>query len=66
MKVPIMKVNRKAEAKRNATPERKIYKRVSSFNRRHPDLAIETPLEAKTKYLETGYIPTYIKHDDLE
>lgn len=26
---------------------------------------IETPLEAKRKYLESGYIPPYIKSDDL-
>lgn len=47
------------------TPEGKIYKRVSKFNLRHPDKKIETPLEAKTKYLEWGYIPDYIKNDDL-
>lgn len=47
-------------------PENKIYSRVSSFNYRHPELAVETPLEAKRKYLEYGYIPTYIKkHNDL-
>lgn len=48
-----------------ATPEGKIYNRVNGFNRRHPDRAIETPLEAKRKYLESGYIPDYIKRDDL-
>lgn len=47
------------------SPEGKIYNRVNTFNRQHPDRAIETPKEAKNKYLATGYIPQYIKHDDL-
>lgn len=42
-------------------PEYKIYDRVRSFNRRHPDKIVETPLEAKQKYLEWGYIPNYVK-----
>lgn len=48
-----------------STPEGKIYNRVCAFNHRHPGMAIETPLEAKQKYLEWGYIPDYIKSDDL-
>ena len=48
-----------------STIEGKIYNRVHNYNRNHPNKAIETPLEAKQKYLETGYIPTYIKNDDL-
>lgn len=48
-----------------STPEGKIYRRVQSFNRYHPDRIIETPLEAKQKYLESGYIPNYIKNNDL-
>ena len=48
-----------------STPEGKIYDRVHTFNRDHPDRKIETPLEAKNKYLEYGYIPSYIKNDDL-
>lgn len=48
-----------------ATPEGRIYDRVKAFNRYHPDRAIETPLEARDKYLESGYIPNYIKNDDL-
>lgn len=51
--------------KRNAKPERKIYTRVRNWNRTHPDEIYETPLEAKQKYMETGYIPNYIKNDDL-
>lgn len=51
--------------KRNSTPEGKIYYRVQTFNRDNPDKAIETGLEARQKYLETGYIPTYIKNNDL-
>lgn len=50
---------------RRLTPEGKIYTRVTNFNRLHPNEIIETPLEAKQKYLETGYIPTYIKNNDL-
>lgn len=45
------------------TPEKIIYRRVANYNRRHQ--SIETPLEAKNKYLEYGYIPSYIKNDDL-
>lgn len=48
-----------------STPEGKIYYRVKTFNKRHKDLKIETPLEAKQKYLQRGYIPDYIKNDDL-
>lgn len=53
------------DKKRLSTPEGKIYGRVKAFNDYHPDRKIETPLEAKKKYLETGYIPNYIKNDDL-
>lgn len=48
-----------------STPEGKIYNRVAAYNHYHPDKAIETPMEAREKYLETCYIPAYIKHDDL-
>lgn len=48
-----------------STSEGKIYSRVSAYIRYHPDKVIETPMEAKQKYLATGYIPTYIKTDDL-
>lgn len=51
--------------KQRSAPEGKIYSRVQTFNKRNPDKAIETPLEARQKYLETGYIPKYIKNDDL-
>lgn len=53
------------DKQRYSTPEGKIYIRVKSFNQRHPDKKIETPKEARQKYLETGYIPSYIKSDDL-
>lgn len=53
------------DKQRRSTPEGKIYKRVEGFNYRHPDKIIETPLEAKQKYLQRGYIPDYIKNDDL-
>lgn len=45
------------------TPEKIIYRRVAIYNRNHTP--IETPLEAKNKYLEYGYIPSYIKNNDL-
>lgn len=51
---------------RLSTPAGKIYNRVNAFIQRHPELAYETALEAKRKYLATGYIPNYIKNDDLE
>lgn len=47
-------------------PENLIYNRVHNFNYKHPDKIIETPKEAKQKYLETGYIPSYIKNDDIK
>lgn len=48
-----------------SSPAGKIYNRVNSFNQRHPDSKTETPKEARQKYLETGYIPSYIKNNDL-
>lgn len=48
---------------RDTKNDRKIYKRVCNYNCTHTP--IETPLEAKQKYLEYGYIPSYIKNDDL-
>lgn len=54
------------DKQRLSTIEGRIYCRVKSYNRYHPDKAIETPKEAKQKYLEFGYIPSYIKNDDLK
>ena len=51
--------------KRNQTPEGKIYNRVTNYNRLHPNQIKETPLEAKQKYLEYGYILDYIKNNDI-
>lgn len=51
------------DKQRRSTPEGKIYNRVTAYNQRHTP--IETPAEAKQKYLQCGYIPTYIKHNDL-
>lgn len=51
------------DKQRNSTPERKIYYRVCNYNKYHTP--IETPMEAKQKYLQWGYIPAYIKNDDL-
>lgn len=45
--------------------EGKIYNRVTSFNQKNPDRKLITPLEAKEMYLLTGYIPDFIKNDDL-
>lgn len=50
----------------NNTPEKLIYNRVMGFNRAHPDRMVETGKEAQRKYLETGYIPDYIKNNDLK
>lgn len=52
------------------TVEGKIYRRVMSYNQYrmyhgNPNEIYETPLEAKQKYLDSGYIPNYIKNDDL-
>lgn len=47
------------------TTEWKIYNRVNAFNRKHNDKMVETALEAKRKYLESGYIPNYVKNNDL-
>lgn len=49
---------------RRETPEGRIYDRVKAYNQNHTP--IETPLEARDKYLSDGYIPTYIKNDDLQ
>lgn len=48
-----------------STPEGKIYNRVNNYNRNHPDRKLITPTEAKEMYLLTGYIPDFIKNDDL-
>ena len=56
---------REKQNKQTSSIEGRIYQRVANFNRLHPDKVIETPLEAKQKYLETGYIPNYIKNNDL-
>lgn len=55
--------HKKYDKQRNSTPERIIYYRVRNYNKYHTP--IETPMEAKQKYLQWGYIPTYIKNDDL-
>lgn len=57
--------NKQYKKQFNSSPEGKIYNRVTNFNRLHPNKIIETPKEAKQKYLETGYIPNYIKNNDL-
>lgn len=56
---------RQYERKKRATPEGKIYYRVQSFNRDHPDLAVESPLEARDNYLKYHIVPDYIRHDDI-
>ena len=58
--------NKQYHKKQNSTPEGKIYNRVHNYNYYHPDKVVETPMEARQKYLETGYIPTYIKNNDLK
>ena len=57
--------NKQYHKQYGSTIEGKIYNRVNAFNYLHPDCKIETPKEARQKYLETGYIPSYIKNNDL-
>lgn len=52
------------DKQRNSTPAGKIYIRVKNYNRNHTP--IETPLEARNKYLEYGYLPSYVKNTDLK
>lgn len=47
-------------------PEYKIYNRVNAYNYLHKENIIETAIEARNKYIEFGYIPEYIKNDDLK
>lgn len=49
-----------------STPDGKIYTRVTNYNRNHPECKLITPMEAKEMYLLTGYIPDFIKNDDLK
>lgn len=57
------KYNKRQETYRgNHHTELLIYKKVYNYNMNHTP--IETPLEAKKKYLEWGYIPEYIKISD--
>lgn len=51
------------DKQRLSTPERIIYYRVRNYNKYHTP--IETPMEGKQKYLQWGYIPVYVKNDDL-
>lgn len=53
------------DKQKRSTPAGKIYNRVNSYNQRHPDCMIITPMEAKEMYELTGYIPYFIKNDDL-
>lgn len=50
---------------RYSRPADIIYMRVKDYNRYHPNDKKETPSEAKQKYLQWGYIPNYIKNDDI-
>lgn len=47
------------------TPEHKIYFRVKNYNNKHPEQKLITAQEAKEMYLLTGYIPDFIKNNDL-
>ena len=60
-KKKVSEYNSKFNKLRYSRTEDIIYMRVKDFNRYHPDRKIETPLEAKQKYLQWGYIPNYIK-----
>lgn len=56
---------RKKQKQYFSTNEGKIYMRVKNYNRYYPDRKLITPLEAKEMYILTGYIPNFIKNDDL-
>lgn len=47
------------------TPEGKIYKRVASYNKHHPDNITITPAQAKFEYVNYSFVPSFIKHDDI-
>lgn len=46
-----------------STMEGKIYRKVSDYNRFHPDCKLITPLEAKEMYILTECIPDFIKNN---
>lgn len=56
-------INRISKAKERSTPEGKIYNRVASYNRRNNPIV--TPSEAVEMFELTGWVPTFVKHDDL-
>lgn len=60
----LKQANKDKNSKLN-TPEMRIYTRVSAFNRLHPDRIVETPLEARERYIAEGYVPDYIKNNDI-
>ena len=47
------------------TPKGKIYNRVAAYNKANPGKITVTPLEAVEMYEATGWVPTFVKHDDL-
>lgn len=70
IKAQLKTKNSKNYKKYKQTNDWVIYRRVSGYNKVRKmqgklDKIYETPLEAKQKYLDFGYIPDYIKNDDL-
>lgn len=65
-RIEILKQKKLYAKIKSSTPEWKIYQRVRAYNNYHPDKIIETALEARDKYIQNGYIPDYIKTDDLQ
>lgn len=57
--------NKLYNKQRLSTPAGKIYNRVNNYNKYHPDRMIITAMEAKDMYELTGYIPNFIKNNDL-
>lgn len=55
--------DRIAQAAKRSTPAGKIYNRVASYNRRNNPII--TPSEAVEMFELTGWVPTFVKHDDL-
>lgn len=55
--------DRITKAAKRSTPAGKIYNRVASYNRRNNPII--TPSEAVEMFELTGWVPTFVKHDDL-
>lgn len=50
---------------RRNTPQGKLYYRVDNYNRTHPTSRLVTPQEAVEMFELTGWVPSFIKNNDL-